>query len=1285
MSTNTAQLIPENPNETLDRQINETKRFVRDIDFFLSFFSLLTVLLAVLFLAVLADHWLFTDGLSMFLRVGVFFVLLFIIAFHVYRRIVPLLLYPINPVYVASLLEESRPSLKNSIVNWILLRKERFEQENHYNDKLAERIFDGVAKTAVSGVKGISSERAVDLRGLTRWGIALTLCFLFFVAYATFSPKSPLTSLTRIMLPISNIERPQAVRFLNIEPGNTVALQGEKLTVSAEVVGQSNEPVYLFFSTDDGQAVRQAIPMSLPEGKTRYEVLFPPGKQGFAGNVDYWIAQNDSRSGTFRIEVRPTASVEIVSLKYRFPPYTGLPDETLENSGDIRAIEGTEVKIGVRSTIPLQRIDLVFDNDPVKTVGMKLSDVNPLEATAAITLKLDPQNSNPTTIRNFSFRAIDQEGYESRRSGIFRLEVLPDQPPMVQWADTNTQLKDVAQLDLPLNSSLELPIQAEDRDFGLRYLRFHVESGNKQIRPAELLESPATGPTEHKGSIQRKAVFSPITSRLAEGDSAEIWAEAVDTKFPDPNNATTRRITVRIVAPQKQEQPPKENEKNSDDNKEKQNKEQDKEQNKDKNSDKNNDKEQNKNNEKEQQETKQQEQEKNQRSQDSADNREQNGRSNDKRSEKSENNKEEEDNSGEENNKENGKEQNKEKNSGKNGENNGENDERQKSEETQNGWNEGEQSKESDTQGNSNEPSREPSNTNENTSGNNNDKTENNNSIKDSAKNDDDKENSEQENENPSSKDNRQNGVSKKAINPETQDGDAMEEILKQMKKEGKFDDKKLDNRTNNEQNANKQTGNDQKDNNQNRSQQKNNDPSSKQTESKQAESTPDSKPEPRDQKEQNPEKQGSEKQDESGLGQENSQPNEANQTDTKNTEQTNAGNKEQSSGQSSQKDNSKSENSGDQQSNDSASEFSKKQGNDRKSGDQTQDVPVDSADNAPRQRDDSLDPNSKERSNQGGNSDNPQKSNANTPNNSASGGDEGKTQTGQQEQSNQQTQSSEQGKTVDKNENGIEKQNGSQEKGTENKQAGDNQNGDNQNGNNQSGEKQNGNNQSGNNQKGEKQNSTTKSGQSDENKSGAGQSKELNSGESGNSNESGSDQSDFNQSDLPKGENSAAGKNQKNQSGKPSPDSTSNTSPTGGQGSSALNIETLPEDANLEYTKKITNLVLEYLEDQLKTKPNQELLDNLGWTEKDLRDFHRKWQEMSEQSKHPESNTANDDAQWKEAFKSLGLKPSQDRQQLQKSRTEVQDKNKVTESQRFTPPSAIKDRFKRYTEGIGK
>jgi hypothetical protein len=1268
MSTNTAKIIAENPNETLDRQIDETRRFIRQIDFSLSFFSLLTVLLAVLFTAILADHWLFTDGLSMFLRLGVFFVLVLIIVFYVYRRIVPLLLYPINPVYAASLLEESSPSLKNSIVNWILLRKERLEQEerNNNNNKLSERIFDGVTQTAMSSVKVISSERAVDLRNVTRWGIALTLCFLFFVIYATFSPKSPLTSLTRIILPISKIEKPQAVRFLNIEPGNTVALQGEKLTISAEIVSRNNEPVYLFFSTDDGQAVRQAIPMSLPEGKTRYEVPFPPGKQGFASGVDYWIAQNNSRSGTFRINVRPTAAVEIVSLKYRFPHYTGLPEETIENSSDIRAVEGTEVKIGVRSTIPLQRIDLVFDNDPHKIVGMKISDEKPTEATATIILKLDPQTNTPTTIRNFSFRATDQEGYESRRSGVFRLEVLPDQPPMVQWADTDTKLKDVAQLDLPLNNSLELPIQAEDRDFGLRYLRFHVESGNKQIRPVELLESPATGATEHKGSIQRKAVFSPITSRLAEGDTAEIWAEAVDTKFPDPNNATTRRITVQIVAPQKQEQPPKENEKKPDDKKEKQNQEkngkQDQEEqqnNAQQNNEEQNDKEQNK----EQQENKQQETEKNRNQQGDTENREQN---NNNPSEKPENNRENNEN---------------------NEEKTGEKNEKQKSDDSQNGQNGGqneeEQTKESTQQENSN--TSESPNPDENSAGKNNNQNDsnqnnpdnknseqkNNDSLKNNSQNNNSSDNREQgkqngkENQNQpvqeeqgdsSKKSDRQSNGSKKPINPETQDGDAMEEILKQMKKEGKFDDKKLsdnnsdhqnknnpsnnnqndNNQNNNEQNQNEQNQNEQNQNEQNQNEQNQNQKGAEnQTDSKPANSTPDSSSEQQGQSEQDSEKQGAgkqgtEKQGESDSKQNNSQPNNSNKNDTKNSEQTNSNN-------------------GNNQQNDSVSERSKNQGNDQTSDQQRQNVPVDPADKTPRQRDDSLDPNSTERSNQGGDSSQPKKSDVDSANNSVTDGNK------ENSQETKQSNESESGKSGNSDQE-IANRAGLPE--GENSAAG------------KKPSDKTSQNSASENSTNDKNSANDKN--DADNKNSAENSTENNTGQ----NMEKSTESNQSQSSSSKTENnpsSSAGSDNKN------------NLTTGGQGTSALNVETPTENANLEYSKKITNLVLEYLEDQLKSKPSQELLDNLGWSEQELRDFHHKWREMSEQSKRSESTTTNDDNKWKEAFKSLGLKPAQSHQQLQKSRTGVQDESKVTESQRFTPPPAIKNRFKRYTEGIGK
>jgi hypothetical protein len=189
--------------------------------------------------------------------------------------------------------------------------------------------------------------------------------------------------------------------------------------------------------------------------------------------------------------------------------------------------------------LPLQTVDLVFDDDTKKS--MAITGSQRTEATGTFPLDTS-RGSYPH--RSFAFRATDENGNASRRSGIHRIEVVPDQPPMVQWADTATGLKDVAEINLPINKKLQLPIQAEDPDFALRTLRFKTEStSNKQIRipDAALLESPTSGPTEHRGQIKRTVAFSPADKRLTVGDTAELWVEASDTKLPAANVSATRR------------------------------------------------------------------------------------------------------------------------------------------------------------------------------------------------------------------------------------------------------------------------------------------------------------------------------------------------------------------------------------------------------------------------------------------------------------------------------------------------------------------------------------------------------------------------------------------------------------------------------------------------------------------------------------------------------------------------------------------------------------------------
>ena len=1084
---------PENrtPMKTIDDRLEQTRRLVRHVDLLTAVLAVATTLFAVALLTILADHWLFKGGLPLFLRLTVGTLCVLGVGVFFYCRILPLFLLPINPVYVAKVLEDDSPTIKNTLVNWILLRRERTEGKvDLRQNPLADRMFDGVTQTAASSLAGIAPDRGVNWRLAKHWSVALCILLAAMFVYGLFSPKSLGTSLARLLLPFNGIAAPQAVRFLNVQPGNLTVQQGERLNVSAEVVGPSREQVYLMFSTDDGQAVRQAIPMTLPEGAVRFETPFPPGKQGFVCGTDYWIQRGDSRSQAFRINVRPVAMLDVESLTYQFPAYTGLKDEIIEHSGDIKAVDGTEVRLVAKSTVPLERANIVFDNDPKQTLALSVSGEDFRKATALWKLESDPKSTQPITLRSYTFRATDKEGFESRRSGIYRIEILPDKPPIVQWSDSEPRLKDGGTIELPLNATFEMPFTAEDPDFGLRFLRFNIESGNKRIRPVDLLESPPTGPTKHIGALRMKYAFSPAQSRLAVGDAAELWIEAVDTKLPNPNTASTQRISVKIIDPQEQQ-------------------------------------------EKQQDEPKQEEQKKDEPKKDEQD--QQKDEANDR--------------------KEGGNEKGNEQSS----------DEKKDA-----GEKEGNEKKENGEQSENKAEKNEGQN--------------------------DRKENEEK---------------TEKSIDPETNPGDAMEKIVDQMKKEGKMPE---------EEKAKTDDQQEQKPMEQNEPPQKEEKKEGQEKqETKGDKGNPDSDPSGGDK--------GGGQGDKPGTPEENSQQSdsggdgekEQNKSDGPGNQETDKqggkdGTAEKADANDRGKDDGKS---GDQPSNETeggGAGGDKKQSDDQLANGKKKDVPINPDDKQPRERDDSLDTNSQQRQDEGGDASNPKKA------------DESSKEKGQQ---------------------GTE----------ESQQSGDSP--------------------------GDKK--SDKPGKSD-NLEGEPTNEQGDPTGEGKSKDGSQQPGDDSLAGTPSPNDNSQGKTEGEGNDK-SELRDSNSAPqlpnnqTGG--GSQTTIDTTVEEANLKYTEKVTNLVLEYLEDQI-NEPNPDLLDKLGCSPEQLRQFAEKWKQMSEQGRRAAPDSPDAEA-WKEALKSLGLRPGRDREELRRSRMDFKDDGKATETRRSVPPSTIKKRFQEYTESIGK
>lgn len=533
-----------NKGERIEQRVQETCRQVKRADIFLSLIVLLTCCIAYLFLFILLDHWCFKGGASTSFRIGMFALGLVAITLYSVRRLLPLFRYSVNPVYAAKMLESLRPTMKNSLINWIFLRKEHEDHPELKNQNpLQSRIIDGVATRTLKDLDQVPEEMVVDRRPAVRWGLIFIALLGSICVYALLSPKSPFASLARFAFPFADISTPTRVRFLEIQPGDAKVFQGEHLTISAHVAGVRNEPVHLYYTTEDQRLVDQIVPLSIPENGFKYECRFPPGKSGFEQGLKYFLKIGEDRSRTFQIQVLPPMNLEVRSLTYKYPSYTGEPDATVHNTGDIRALQGSEVLIDAKSNFPMERAWYVPDGEEQSGRSLKIgSEKN--SANLSLWLIPDPNQPEKGEVQSYVLRGYDSEGNTNRNPSVYRVEILKDQPPKISWVDPPQE-----QLQIPLNGYTESRISAEDADFGIRYVRVHFDVQGKKIPPLELLNSPKDGPTRYSGTVNIGAMIKPEQLQLDPGDAVEYWAEVVDTRLPEGNAAITDRLSFLVLPP----------------------------------------------------------------------------------------------------------------------------------------------------------------------------------------------------------------------------------------------------------------------------------------------------------------------------------------------------------------------------------------------------------------------------------------------------------------------------------------------------------------------------------------------------------------------------------------------------------------------------------------------------------------------------------------------------------------------------------------------------------------
>jgi hypothetical protein len=525
--------------EYIDQQVESTRRVVKLVDLATSLVVLAAGVLAYLLVVAVAEHWIVPSGFPFAARVALFALLVCGVAYFSSRRIWPLVIGRINPVYAAQAIEQTGPSLKNSLVNLLLFRQKR--------SGISDAVYRTLEEQAAQRLSRVPVDAAVDRSMLIRFGYVLIAIVAVAGLYKVFSPKDPVTAAKRLLMPWANIVPASRVTIEAIEPGEITLSRGENLLVSADVRGVGDDDsVVLKYTTHDGQSVDKRVNMKLSSDGIRYEGRLPKDEDkasevGLAESLTYRIEAGDARSLDYAVTVVPSPSILVERIDYDYPQYTGFVNRTVEGLGDIRAIEGTRVKIHARANGPIAEAHVDFDADGRREMLMTAREGN---ANASFLLELRDDRTTPKHA-SYVLRFMNAERRANINPVKHSIGVDPDYAPE---ASIEAPREDV--LDVRLDETVAIEVEARDPDFAIADVRLHGEVSGRSVVDERLL---TTGPKKRFASRYQ---FTPKAHNLRAGDTVQYWIAASDNKSPSPNTTLTKKQVLRIVSPDPAQQPP---------------------------------------------------------------------------------------------------------------------------------------------------------------------------------------------------------------------------------------------------------------------------------------------------------------------------------------------------------------------------------------------------------------------------------------------------------------------------------------------------------------------------------------------------------------------------------------------------------------------------------------------------------------------------------------------------------------------------------------------------------
>ncbi len=545
----------------VNRQLDKTGRQVKTTDLITRLIVGVLLFVTVLQVYAIIDAWVWAFNPAA--RWVCFISLLVGALVYGALAVAPLFLRRVHPDYAAKMIEDERPSFKNSLLNYVSLRKQPARTHT--------AIMDAVSKQAAMDLQTVPDEAAVDQSNIVRSGLLLLTVTGFAVIYWLLSPKDPLLSFSRVLLPSIKQSAPSVVQVLDVSPGDVEIFFGDSVEVAATIKGSfSLEDVKLIYSTTDGQLTDQEVAMQ-PESDAnrRFTATLPQDQAGIQQSLVYRVVARDGQSPGYDIVVKPNPSISVDSLTITPPKYTRLPVETLGGQDSIEGPEGSTVRIEALANLPIKLAYMELlkkkngassqtpgeDYRIVETVKMLVDSQDPQRAAGEFLAVLNNDRSD-SKASHYRLKFISTTDDRNQRANISPIRVIADLAPEL---DVINPVKNRSKL--PVNETMLIDARAFDIDYGISSIELQMDNRGSNVFPPKTMQlTSEQGNQRVRGQLR----FTPEKHFLQSGDMVVFALTANDNRVShlsgmlDPNSVQSRQYQIEITdAVENPQTPPK--------------------------------------------------------------------------------------------------------------------------------------------------------------------------------------------------------------------------------------------------------------------------------------------------------------------------------------------------------------------------------------------------------------------------------------------------------------------------------------------------------------------------------------------------------------------------------------------------------------------------------------------------------------------------------------------------------------------------------------------------------